>query len=109
MRFRYGVTITVHRWAYDRVTQDKIGDPEEHTSPGCALAPRTTEEDTSTGDTVVTGWQLYTPFRCDLLETDEVLLPDDPVPWFVDGEVGPWHNPFTDWQAGSECSLSRQK
>lgn len=108
MNFAYPITVTVNRSGTDPRTGDPL-DPESHTIDGCATAPRSTSESTDLGNAVIVGLTLFCPYGADILATDEVLLPDDPGTWYVDGDPGDWRNPFTDWRPGTQVALTRQR
>lgn len=109
----YTVTVTVRRPA----GTDVYGDPlpgAMHEIPGCIVAPSSGDsgqpastERTDMRDTVITGWTLYPPYGADILPTDEVQLPGDPTWWQVDGEVGHWSSPFSNWRPGGQVELRR--
>jgi hypothetical protein len=97
------VTVTVQR----RPEEDIHGDgtwSDHHELPGCFWAPRTSAENNDRRQAVITGRTLYAPAGSDLLPTDRVRLPDQTT-WRVDGDPGPWTNPFTGWSPGVEAAL----
>jgi hypothetical protein len=107
--FPFGVTITVHRPG----GVDQFGDPDDdspatsHTVSDCALAPRTSHEDTSTrGDTVIVGLTLYAPYDADIGPTDRVAIPGGLL-YEVVGEPGRWAHPKTGHRPGLEVALQR--
>lgn len=110
MDYEHGVTITVRRdGEYDRNGDAIPGTGGDHTIDNCAWAPRATSETNRYGNAVIVGLELFVPYGADIRATDTVLLPGDPVVWFVDGDPGPWRSPFTDWRPGTQVALTRQK
>lgn len=109
MRFRHPITVEVARTQYDDRTGDPLPSPVRFTIDGCAVAPRTTGEQSDLGTSVVVGLALFAPYGADIRSTDVIRLPDDADPWEVDGEAGHWRSPFTDWRPGSHVALTRQK
>lgn len=109
---QHTITITVRR-----AGKDRRGNPtaaSTHQVSGCFTAPASgdsgqsaSRERTDMRDTVITGHTLYAPFDADILATDEVLVPGDPKWWQVDGEVGPWRSPFSNWKPGLQVALRR--
>ena len=108
MNFQHPVSITVRRGGRDPRTQDPLP-KTEHTIDGCAWAPRYANETNQLGNTSIVGLSLFVPYGADIAAEDEVLLPDDPRAWQVDGEPGHWRSPFTDWRPGTEVALTRQR
>lgn len=108
MRFPHGVTVTVVRGGTDPRTGDPLPS-SEHAISGVAVAPRYATESTTTDNATITGLTLYLPYGADLRATDTVRLPNDPDPWYVDGEKGSWLNPYTGTAEGDEVALTRQK
>lgn len=103
--YPHGVTVTVRRPG----GTDHNGDPTpgtEHTIAGCAVAPRTSSENTDLRDTVIRGYTLYAPYAADIQPTDQIELPDETV-WQVDGDVGRWASPYTGRRPGLEVALTR--
>lgn len=109
MSFDFPITITVERGATDPRTGDPLPNPATHTIDGCAVAPRTSSETTDLGDAVIVGLSLFAPYGADVKVTDRIRIPDDPVPWEVDGEPGHWRSPFSDWRPGTQVALTRQR
>lgn len=109
MRFRHPVAVTVEREGTDPRTGDPLPDPVTHVIEDCAFAPRTSGESSSLGTEVVVGGVLYAPYDADLASSDRVLIPGDSAWWEVDGEVGRWRSPFTDWRPGCQVALTRQR
>ncbi|GGM75535.1 hypothetical protein GCM10012275_52780 [Longimycelium tulufanense] len=111
----HSITVTVKRPAGTDAYGDPLPGGTEHTVSGCAIAPRTSEEQQDRRQTVIVGLALYGPYDADIEPTDTVVLPDDPlVPvalqgteWHVEGEPGQWRSPWTGWKAGVEIALRR--
>lgn len=118
MRFRHGITVTVHRDNPGGV--DQYGDPipgtvQTFNVQGCAVSPRSAQPGSHSKEIidygrmgVIEGVTLYAPFGTDIRRTDRIELP---APWNgvfeVEGEPGAWRNPFTGWEAGLEVALRR--
>lgn len=91
--------------------KDRYGDPadgaaDEESIPGCAVAPRMSEEPQRRGrQGVVTGLTLYVPPGWDIRHTDQFRI--DGKVYDVEGEPGVWDNPHTDTPVGIEVALSR--
>jgi hypothetical protein len=107
------ITVTVSR----PTGTDRYGDPTgftTHEVSDCFFAPSSgtsgvaaSTERTDLRDTVITVPTLFAPFGSDIKATDQILLPGDPKPWEVDGDVANWHTPYTGWAPGQTISLRR--
>lgn len=91
-------------------TVDEYGDPTgtdtRSTLEGCFVAPATSSPADDRGRTgVVVGLTLFGPYSADLVRTDRVEV--DGVTYRITGEVGPWKNPLSGWEAGFEVALER--
>jgi hypothetical protein len=105
--FPFGATVTVLRPG----GVDQFGDPSgsgtTHTVAGCALAPRTSNEDIQgRGDTVIVGLTLYAPYGSDITATDKIQIPGGLI-YEVVGEPGQWLNPKTGSTPGMAVALQR--
>jgi len=107
VRFAHPHTVTVLRsggW-------DRYGNPlpeQEHDLPGCAIAPGSSEDLTSTGGDAAGGgagaiqvttvdWLIFAPPRADVRGEDRIRLPEPwGGVWQVDGIPDVYRNPFTD-------------
>jgi hypothetical protein len=108
------ITVTVSRAPGTDRYGDPTGPPATHEVSGCFFAPSSgtsgvaaSTERTDLRDTVITVPTLFAPFGSDIKATDQILLPGDPKPWEVDGDVGDWMNPFSGWKPGQTISLRR--
>lgn len=90
---------------------DDYGDPIDSTTAttelvGAFVAPRETSEIRGRGRAgVIVGLTLYAPYGTDLVHTDQIDV--DGELFELEGEIGPWRNPFTEWEAGIEVALRR--
>lgn len=103
MTFPFGIQVIVHR----ATAPSRRGDPPAvttHTIDGCAIAPRYSSEALDGRDTVVVGRDLFAPTGADIIATDVIEDPGGQR-WQVDGEPGPWTNPFTGWTPGVQVAL----
>jgi hypothetical protein len=106
--FPFGMSVTVRRGG----GVDKFGDPDPdsvttHVVAGCAVAPRTSTEDTTgRGDTVIVGLTLYGPYDADIAATDVVELPGGDR-YQVVGEPGRWASPMSRRRPGLSVALER--
>lgn len=111
--FPFGYTVEVERGA-----RNQHGDVDwavHHEIPGCAWAPRYSNENDQSQTRIITGLALYGPYGVDLLATDRVVLPAVPeLPadrkqriYRVVGDIGNWRSPFTGWAPGFEAALER--
>lgn len=80
-------------------------DTDEADIEGCAVAPRTSAEDNTGRTAVIVGLTLYAPFDADILAVDRIVY--DGMTYEVDGAVGRWRNPFSQFEAGLEVALKR--
>jgi len=109
MLFAHPITIIVRRGGTDPRTGDPLPDPVDHEVANCAFDPGTTDEVTGLGVTVRTSPRVFGPYDADVLSNDQVLIPGDPEPWDVDGDVKRYLNPFTGDKPGCEIPLTRQR
>lgn len=91
-------------------TTDAYGDTTEGenraTIPGAFVAPGSTNDVNARGrDGIVQGLSLFAPYGADVLRTDAIEADD--VPYRIVGEISPWLNPLTGWEAGITCALER--
>lgn len=108
MPYAYGYTVTVKRPG----GRDRYGNPlpgTEHTIDECVWAPRSSVEENDSRATTIVGLTMYGPYGSDIASTDQVELPGDDVPWYVEGDPGEWTNPFTGEPAGFEVNLTRTR
>lgn len=113
MAAAYTVTVTVRRPTFDR--RGNTTSTTTHQVAGCIVAPASGDSGQSASrertegltDTVITGWTLYPPYGADIRATDEVQLPGDPTWWQVQGDIGNWASPFTNWRPGGQVALRR--
>lgn len=103
-----GVMVTRRRYTKNARTGDKVLSSEQQIGP-FGYDPGGTREVNNLGVAVTSTPKLYGPYDVDVLASDELLLPGDPTPWEVDGEVARWKHPSTGWQAGCVIELTRQK
>lgn len=109
--YPYGVTVTRLR-----ATQTTNGygntelswdNPHRLDFPGCAVAPRTEDEERERGrQGVIIGWTVYIPqVPADVRFDDRMEIPAGVFE--VEGDPGPWHNPYTGHQPGTVVNLRR--
>lgn len=83
-------TITVVRKPkVDRLATPPVGAPPEHSVDGCAILPRTSNEQ-GQGWVIVEGRMVIAPYGSDVLATDQVKV--DGATWEVDGEPGDYES-----------------
>lgn len=82
--------VTVIRPAAVDWQGDPGGDAAEVDVPGCLVEPGGSQETNTTGDTVVTGAQVFMPAGTDILATDRARWNGDV--YAVDGRPGRWHD-----------------
>jgi hypothetical protein len=81
-------------------------DPDTEDIDGCAVAPRDAEEDHTNGrQTVIHGFNVYTPPGADILPTDRLTIRGEQHE--VDGEPGVWTSPYSGVTAGVEIRTRR--
>lgn len=79
-------TVVVVRQArVDRLKGDAAGPPDEHDIDGCAVVPRSSNEQ-GKGWITVEGWMVIAPYGADVLSTDQVRY--DGKLWDVEGDPG---------------------
>lgn len=84
-------TVTVVRVPkVDKLKPKPTGPAPEHDIEGCAILPRSSEEE-GKGWVTVDGHMVIAPFGSDVLATDHVRTPDG-VTWQVDGTPGSYKN-----------------
>lgn len=108
------MTVTIVRQIPSGDT-DRYGDPvpggDEYSPllievPGCAVAPRSSNDVNEPGrQGVIVGVSLYAPAGTDILHDDQVDI--DGVLYDVDGDAGVWTDPFSFTQVGVEVALRR--
>lgn len=102
-----GETITIVRGA----GRDKYGDPiaglpQRIEVPGCAVAPRGSDEPTERGRAgVITGLTVYAPPGTDIRHTDQVERRG--VLYDIEGDAGEWDSPYSADAKGVEFALRR--
>lgn len=69
----------------DRLSSPMQGPAAEHDIEGCAIVPRSSNEE-GRGWVIVEGRMVVAPFESDVLATDKVRV--DGILWDVDGEPG---------------------
>lgn len=91
-------TLVILRQAkVDRLDPNPAPAAVPHDVPGCQVLPRlasgaqNSAEDNK-GWTIVEGKMIIAPYGSDVMADDAVRLPDDPVPYQVDGAPGPYKN-----------------
>ena len=83
-------TITVVRAPkVDRLDDAPTGAPPEHQVTGCAVLPRTSNEE-DRGWVIVEGRMIVAPHGADVLADDKVRV--DGATWDVDGEPGDYED-----------------
>lgn len=83
-------TITVIRKAkVDRLSDAPTGAAPTHDIKGCAILPRTSNEE-GKGWVIVEGQMVIAPYGSDVLADDQVRI--DGVTWEVDGQPGDYEN-----------------
>jgi hypothetical protein len=103
--------VRVRGAGYDDNGDPIAGTPTRTTIAGCTIAPRSQFGGASSDISgrgrqgVLVGLTLYAPYGTDIVHTDQLEVDGDLFE--VDGEVGPWKNPFTGWEAGIEVALNR--
>lgn len=103
-----GVTVTVSRGGRNPRTGDPLPG-EDHTVEGLGFDPGGSRETDALGNSVTTQPSLYGDDPdADVEADDTLLLPGDPVPWFVDGDPGRWDNPLGE-ERGIVIKLTRTK
>lgn len=107
--FSRGETVTILRDSPGGF--DQYGDPVASTTaridvPGSAVAPRYSTEPSERGrQGVIVGLSWYIPVGADVRSTDRAEVKG--VVYLVEGIPGPWVNPFTGHDFGSEVALKR--
>lgn len=98
---------------------DDYGDPVSSsetrvTMEGCIVAPRSsvavgtsasTEASSRGRQGVIVGLTMFAPYGTDIVHTDQIEV--DGELFEVEGEVGAWKSPFSEWEAGLEVALRR--
>lgn len=98
--------VRVRKQGFDQYGDPIVGTPTRLTLTGAFTAPRTSSDVDDRGrQGVIDGKTLYAPYPADVLATDEIE--EDDVPYIIEGEVGKWKNPWTQWEAGIEVALVR--
>lgn len=83
-------------------------DPGRLDIPDCAVAPRTSNEDTEQGrQGVVVGIAVYAPTGADITPQDRMEVRGEV--WEVVGEVADWRSPYTGWRPGIVVNLARME
>jgi hypothetical protein len=106
--FPAGETVTIVRTGtptQDQYGNDVAGSPTEIDVPGCAVAPRTSNEDVTGRDQVIEGLTVWMPAGTDVRPTDRVRRAG--VLYDIDGDAGAWTSPFTGFAAPVQISLAR--
>jgi hypothetical protein len=102
--FPFGQTVTVHRYALDRLGDR--AETEHHTVAGCGFAPRVSTENTDRAEQVTATAELYTPTGADIGPQDVIELADGSR-WEVTGDPQRWVNPLTGWHPGGVVLLTK--
>lgn len=82
------------------------GEPSEQTIAGAFTAPRlSTDIGDRARDGTVVGLTLFAPYGSDIVRTDLIKVGDDE--FRIDGDLGDWSSPLTDWRPGLTANLVR--
>jgi hypothetical protein len=103
-----GETITILRPGaptQDDYGNDVPGADEENDVPGCAVWPRSSDEDNRSRQQVTQGLNVVAPYGTDIRPADRVQVRG--LVYTVDGEPGSWRSPLTGTEGGVQVSLTR--
>ncbi len=103
-----GETVTILRPGppvEDDYGNDVPGPDTETQVAGCAVWPRTSNEDNQARAQVIEGLNLVAPYGTDIRPHDRVKIGD--LIYEVDGDPGDWASPLTGTKAATQVSLTR--
>jgi hypothetical protein len=102
------VTITVLRAGeptQDDYGNDVPGEDVETDIGGCAVWPRSSDEDNRARQQVTEGLNVVAPYGSDIRPHDRIRVRG--LLYEIDGEPGSWASPLTGTKAGVQVSLTR--
>lgn len=85
------VVIVIRAPKVDRLNDPAQGPAAEHSIEGCAIAPRSANEE-GKGWVIVEGRMVIAPFNSDVLATDKVRIQGETTVWEVDGAPGDYED-----------------